>query len=266
MMPEMDGIETVEKIRELGYKHPIVALTANVLMGQAKIFLENGFEDFISKPVDVRQLNSVLNRLIRDKQPMNVIEEARAGVLAKPVQTILKLDGALLAAFISDAKGILPVFETTLKNITDVSDSDLHLFAIKAHAIKSAFANIGEAALSEIALELETAAKEQDKSVILKKTQGLIDTLKAIIEKNEGEAEKNLAVADENADYLVEQLKIIAKSCESYDIKTANAALANLEKAYWTKETEEFLNKISEHLLHSDFEEAGELAKSRSLS
>jgi len=266
MMPEMDGIETVKRIRELGYKHPIVALTANVLMGQAKIFLENGFEDFVSKPVDVRQLNSVLNRLIRDKQPLNVIAEARASILAKPAQITPKLDDTLLSAFVRDAKSIIPVFESVLKNIMDISDSDLHLFTIKAHAIKSALANIGEAELSENAFVLEKAGKERDKSIILQKTQELIDDIKLIIEKSEGEAYENSADADENTDYLDEQLKIISESCANYDVKTANAALANLEKMYWTKETEEFIGKISEYLLHSDFEEAGSLAGSRSFS
>ncbi|MCL2844514.1 MAG: ATP-binding protein [Chitinivibrionia bacterium] len=68
MMPDMDGIETVKIIREFGYKKPIVALTANALIGQAEEFLANGFDDFISKPIDTRQLNSVLNKYVRDKR------------------------------------------------------------------------------------------------------------------------------------------------------------------------------------------------------
>ena len=76
-MPEMDGMETVKIIRDLGYKHPIVALTANALVGQAKIFLENGFDGLISKPIDTRQLDSTLNKLIRDKYPAETVEAAR---------------------------------------------------------------------------------------------------------------------------------------------------------------------------------------------
>ncbi|MDR0464610.1 MAG: PAS domain-containing protein, partial [Treponema sp.] len=68
LMPRMDGIEATKLIRSLGYKQPIVALTANALAGQAEIFLKNGFDDFISKPIDIRQLNSVLNKMIRDMQ------------------------------------------------------------------------------------------------------------------------------------------------------------------------------------------------------
>jgi len=68
MMPEMDGIEAVKKIRDLGYRHPIIALTASAVTGQRELFLTNGFDGFISKPVDIRQLNDTLNKFIRDRE------------------------------------------------------------------------------------------------------------------------------------------------------------------------------------------------------
>ncbi|MCL2719345.1 MAG: ATP-binding protein, partial [Lachnospiraceae bacterium] len=74
MMPGMDGIEATKILRDSGYQEPIVALTANAITGQAEIFLANGFDDFISKPIDIRRLNAVLNKFVRDKQPPEVIE------------------------------------------------------------------------------------------------------------------------------------------------------------------------------------------------
>jgi CheY-like chemotaxis protein/sensor histidine kinase regulating citrate/malate metabolism len=76
-MPDMDGIEATKIIRGLGYTKPIIALTANALVGQDKIFLANGFDGFLSKPIDTRQINSTLNRLIRDKYPAETVETAR---------------------------------------------------------------------------------------------------------------------------------------------------------------------------------------------
>ena len=67
MMPEMDGIEATKVIRDMGYTKPIVALTANAVTGQVEVFLNNGFDDFISKPIDVRSMDLILNKLIRDK-------------------------------------------------------------------------------------------------------------------------------------------------------------------------------------------------------
>jgi len=69
MMPKMDGIKTTEILREMGYKSPIVALTANAVIGQKEMFLSNGFDNFISKPIDSRELNHILTELIQNKKP-----------------------------------------------------------------------------------------------------------------------------------------------------------------------------------------------------
>jgi CheY-like chemotaxis protein/anti-sigma regulatory factor (Ser/Thr protein kinase) len=78
MMPKMDGIEAVQIMRKKGYTRPIIALTANAVSGQADIFMANGFDGFISKPIDIRELNASLNKFVRDRQPPEVIEAARA--------------------------------------------------------------------------------------------------------------------------------------------------------------------------------------------
>ncbi|MCL2277741.1 MAG: response regulator, partial [Treponema sp.] len=83
MMPGMDGIEAVKHIREAGYKGTIVALTADAIGGQADIFIENDFNDFILKPIDIRQLNIIMNTYVRDKQPQHVIDEARKQMYLK---------------------------------------------------------------------------------------------------------------------------------------------------------------------------------------
>ena len=67
MMPLMDGIETTRKLRSMGYNGVIVALTANALVGNDELFKKQGFDGFISKPVDVRELDAVLNEFVRDK-------------------------------------------------------------------------------------------------------------------------------------------------------------------------------------------------------
>jgi signal transduction histidine kinase/DNA-binding NarL/FixJ family response regulator len=73
MMPDMDGIETTKRLRDMGYGHTIVALTANAVVGQADIFLRNGFDEFISKPIDIHQLDAILNKHIRDKRSPKLV-------------------------------------------------------------------------------------------------------------------------------------------------------------------------------------------------
>jgi signal transduction histidine kinase len=71
MMPEMDGMEATKKIRALGTEYaeniPIIALTANAIAGNEKMFLENGFNAFLPKPINIMTLDSVIKSLIRDK-------------------------------------------------------------------------------------------------------------------------------------------------------------------------------------------------------
>jgi CheY-like chemotaxis protein len=76
-MPRMDGMEATKILRSMGYKHPIVALTANALVGQAEVFMAEGFDGFISKPIDIRQLNAALNKFIRDRYPDEIVNAAR---------------------------------------------------------------------------------------------------------------------------------------------------------------------------------------------
>ncbi|MDR2607818.1 MAG: response regulator [Treponema sp.] len=67
MMPVMDGIETVRFIRnnidsDYARNVPIIALTANAINGTDKLFMDSGFQDFLSKPINVKKLDSILRR------------------------------------------------------------------------------------------------------------------------------------------------------------------------------------------------------------
>jgi CheY-like chemotaxis protein len=70
MMPGMDGIETFERIRALGTAYatsvPVIALTANAISGNAEMFTDKGFAAFLSKPMDIMQLELIIRRWIRD--------------------------------------------------------------------------------------------------------------------------------------------------------------------------------------------------------
>ena len=64
MMPEMDGIETLHVLKKLdGYNlPPIVALTANAVAGMKEMYLSEGFDDYLSKPINAQELDRVLNK------------------------------------------------------------------------------------------------------------------------------------------------------------------------------------------------------------
>ncbi len=70
MMPEMDGIETLHKIREednkIDDKTPIIAFTANALSGVKEKYIGEGFTDYLSKPIRAKDLAEMLMRHLPD--------------------------------------------------------------------------------------------------------------------------------------------------------------------------------------------------------
>jgi len=268
MMPKMDGIEATKIIRSLGYAHPIVALTANALTGQAEMFMKNGFDGFISKPIDIRQLNFSLNKLIRDKQPPEVLDSARQQALKN---NMVKSDGMegqpasyhnLAALFVLDAEKALESLNTIHSNAYRRAD-DIKMFVINVHAMKSALANIGETDLSAVALKLEEAGKAEDIKVMMNKTPAFLEALRNIIEKNkprEDDGDAGVEYSESDRTYLEEKLLAIQKACDEYDEITANKALFELGQRKWPRPIKELMDTIGLHLLQSDFEDAAELA------
>ena len=67
MMPEMDGIETLHVLKKLdGYTlQPIIALTANAITGMKEMYLNEGFDDYLAKPINTHELDRVVNRFFK---------------------------------------------------------------------------------------------------------------------------------------------------------------------------------------------------------
>jgi PAS domain S-box-containing protein len=262
MMPRMDGIEATKLIRSLGYTKPIVVLTANAIAGQADMFMENGFDDFISKPIDMRQLNMVLNKLIRDKYPHDVVEAAKK-------QRDTKLSGArngkpvdlqLGKFFLNDAKKAITALEALLSNKLRRID-DPSVFIVNVHAMKSSLANIGETDLSAEAAKFEQAGREQNTALILSELPAFLEQLYTIVEKFESKEEarnktNDKKIEDKNIPLLKEKLLAVKSACESYDKKATKDILAELRQKTWPQSVEGLFDILTGLFLHSDFDES----------
>jgi len=265
MMPEMDGIEAVKILRDSGYSAPIIALTANAVYGQADMFLQNGFDDFISKPIDIRQLNSVLNRYVRDKQPFEVIEAARrqnvsGSIIEANESGANQVDPMLLKSFIRDAKKAVLWLE---ENSSKISNKDvIQRFTVLVHGMKSSLWNIGEMEIAGLAGNLEKGGKEQDIDLITAAAPAFITNLRILLKKLESEqVEDNEYLESNNEDKndLRNKLLVFLEKADDYDRKGALNILAEIKN--YSKETKEVLDLITEHVLHSHFEDAAEAVK-----
>ena len=271
MMPKMDGMEAVRIIRDMGYDSAIIALTANVLIGQEKMFMENGFDGFISKPIDSRELNQILNDFIRNKKPSEVVQAARAAQQSaassrqqnvQPVSPIIPNLNVkkLKQFFIEDAKNAVTVLEYLLKNITSLDKEELELYIITVHGIKSALANIGEKELSGFALKLENAGNEKLYDVMKEGTPVLINILKSFINTNLSEILKNNDVNNEENEYdfsyLYVKLNEFKDACAKFDKQNVNAVLNDLKQKKWPSNIKNLLEELSLDITHSAFKKA----------
>ncbi len=176
MMPDMDGIEATSIIRtecgENGAKPAIIALTANAIKGAKEMFMNNGFQDFLAKPIDKDLLYDIMkNNIPIDKQIeveyVEEIEECSDGELAR-----LRMNDVDIEAGLSLRKnGIKGYLELLELFYTDGLEKVIHIrelaeqknyqnYEIEVHALKSAAVNIGALRLSEMAKENEFAVKD----------------------------------------------------------------------------------------------------------
>jgi len=254
MMPEMDGIEATHRLRELGYAGLIVALTANALAGSDEMFARKGFDGFVPKPIDARQLNAALNKFIRDRHPEEAKKYAPENAA---VAAGCEASEKLLRVFCRDAWKAAGALRGAL------ASGDMKLLATTAHAMKSALASIGESGASKTALALETAGRGGDGGYVSANAEAFARELEALAgrlsPRRAGEAGAVAAAGD--AGFLAEQLRAVKAACEGYDIDAALAALAGLREKPLAAGTGAAIDKIHDLLyLDSDFEGAADLA------
>jgi CheY-like chemotaxis protein len=160
MMPEMNGAEAAKKIREMGYARPIIALSADVLADD--IFLKEIFDEFITKPISIRQMDSILTKYINELP----------GVCIKTGLGLYEGDMEILTyAYRSFVKNVPAVIE----KLRDVSEENLADYATNVHAVKGNSASIGAAEFAEKAAAIEKMAKSGDFDGVHKENASLIN-------------------------------------------------------------------------------------------
>ena len=268
MMPNMDGVEALKAIRELGYKKPIVALTANAVKGQQEMFLANGFDAFLSKPIDIRELNSVLKKYVRDAYSQDdidaaAIRSASAGAgSGAPGDMQASVSLRLAEAFVKDAEKMASVLEGIMEKSGSYSQDDLSVYTTNVHGLKSALANVGEQELSEFAANLENAGRSGVVSTIIAETPVFLQRLRKAMGKYARPASGNQGDSSKEGDYeqLYSNMLSIKDACDTYDRKTVKESLVRLQCEKWQSPVDELLSAMADYLLVGDFEEVSQAA------
>ncbi|MCL2185536.1 MAG: ATP-binding protein [Treponema sp.] len=275
MMPDMDGIETVARIRhdeQLRGEEPvpIIALTANAVVGMREMFIENGFNDFLAKPIDTLKLDEILDHWIQKEKKKAEISINKEKEQEKNI-SLLDISGvdtkigiartggriesylSVLAAFINDYEEKLTFF-TTMPNA-----ESLKMFTIQVHALKSAAAYIGASDVSAQALALEKAGKESDFEFIEKNLNRFSSDLAVLITNiqnakniyNESLSQKT------DTDHLKPLLNKLKEALEANEASSDIFTIIDeINKLSLDAKVKDKMEKISYQVLLSEYEEA----------
>ncbi|WP_461257902.1 ATP-binding protein [Treponema sp. R80B11-R83G3] len=235
MMPKMGGIEAVANIRALKsedayYKNvPIVALTADAVFGTREMLLNNGFDDFLSKPIDTGKLAEILEKWIPKEKQKNPTTDDYEDTVSQETEKHKKIEiegintNIGMASTGGNIKSYLNLLSTfhmdgtsKLKEIkTCIETDNIHLYVTYVHALKSACRSIGAIELSEAAAALEMAGKKENLSYINDNNAAFVSNLETIL--------NNINIA------LIEEAKESQKN--NIDKNLLKAELSNLKTA-----------------------------------
>ncbi|MBE5934148.1 MAG: response regulator [Lachnospiraceae bacterium] len=181
MMPEMDGIETLEQLikKNLKKDSKIVALTANAIVGVKEMYLSKGFDDYLSKPIDTRNLEKLLLRFI----PESKLKEMDAPKLVNNNKKESKSDGTDIIqgkneaeqsmSYINQFTGLKysseskEMYKSFLQIYCDFAQDKIEKltntyeckqwqdYVTYVHSVKSTSLNIGGEKLSKLAADIE---------------------------------------------------------------------------------------------------------------
>ena len=188
LMPEMDGVETMKQAKSLPNNLSkdaiMIALTANSVAGAREMFLAEGFDDYLEKPIIANKLEQmILNYLpeeiiLREVQEPADIVESEMAAPSEPggngEQVII--DWEMGKKFCAGDDGLYrEILKTFLESASDselqkfFDASDFQNYRIKVHAMKTNLANVGAVEVSEVAKKLELALKNENDEQYVKK-------------------------------------------------------------------------------------------------
>lgn len=219
MMPEMDGVETLKRLRKIhadtGRELTVIAFTANAVSGAREMFLREGFDEFVSKPIETLELERILRKVL-PKSAISFVDEnykkgskladtkkqeegtsagqmldehaeedkisriERAGIHTQSGIQYCNGDKEfyveLLTKFAKDAKRK----KTEINNF--FKQEDWGNYAILVHALKSNAKMVGADSLSENAKNLEMAAKNQDAGYVREHHEALLAEYRQVVQ------------------------------------------------------------------------------------
>jgi PAS domain S-box-containing protein len=275
MMPEMDGIEATRIIREeVGTEYakniPIIALTANAIMGNEEMFLSKGFQAFLPKPVDIPRLDAIVRQWIRDESQEEAFSVVEIIESEQETNFGRSLDGINLQKgfefFNYDKQSYISVLRSYVTNTPPMLDSiktvkkdDLEKYTITVHSLKGSSLGICAENVGAMAEALEHAAKKGDFDYIEKNNSSFVSEAGKLITHLEGMLDD---IAKENPkpkkdEPSKETLDKLYDACNQYNMDMVDEAINELDSYEYNKDGElvEWLKENVEKMNFTEIKE-----------
>ncbi|MDE5699405.1 MAG: response regulator, partial [Lachnospiraceae bacterium] len=267
MMPGLDGIETTRIIRRFHSEYdavPIIALTANVIGDVKTMFIKEGMNDFVAKPIEVRMLVNTIRKWL-PKEKIRKHSGSRTTPAKKTVvlpdipelniQGALKLLGSedLFMTILADYYHAIP---KKLKLIRTYKEKEeWHNYTVEVHALKSASRQIGADELSDRAAALEAAGNANDIDIILQNTDDVLAMYESyhnilspfFPEKQETEGKPPIT-----ADILTEVFAEMKQAIDDLDMDKMDDAIHTLDGYSFNDENHELYINLCEAVADMD--------------
>lgn len=279
MMPGMDGLETVAKIRENHKKLPVIALTANYISNGEEFYTSKGFDGYLPKPVDGETLEKTIREFLPGSVVMDV-EEADLPVQnmdlpeeyswLNEIEEISVEDGIRYSGSAEGFVDALKMFVETAEENADTIErafieGDIKFYTVKVHALKSSARIVGATHLSNLAKQLEDAGKSNDEDFIQDNNQNLLDEYYLFKEKLsdlieiEDDSNKELIPLEE----LQEAYEVIKELAPQMDYDSIEMILQQIHEYRIPEDESALVGDIEKALKTFDWDKMEELLKSK---
>lgn len=278
-MPEMDGIECLQRLKAdttgININTPVIALTANAVSGSREYYLNAGFDNYLSKPINSEQLESMMSTLlpvskVRSIQKIKEVEKKLPDWIWElqfvhvdlgikncgDAESYLNALRAYMDSFIENRKYLLDSFNE--KRIGD--------YTTKIHALKSSSRIIGAKELGDLAEYLEKAGDAGDWSIIESYTDEFVSyysalayslrfNLRNVDRDGENEADKPEITMDKlNEAYLA-----IKEMAQLFDYDTVSGIMNTLSEYTIPESERDKYEALKQAIVNANWDEINRL-------
>ena len=273
MMPEVDGVEATHIIRRLMPEYdnvPIIALTANAVSGAKEMFIAEGMDDFVAKPIELKVMTAKLRKWLPENKivPITAEEAERAAEEKKHLQPALEIEGLDTNTAI-ERLGSVDLFMTVMTEYYSAIDKksdvienhynagSIHDYTVEVHSLKSTSRQIGAMELADLAAELEKAGNENNVALIKEKTEKMLTMyrgMKEILGPHVPHEEKKDLVAAAKDD-IIPLLDQLSEALDCFDTLAIDDVVEQLAGfSYPTEEQQDFFEQLRDAAEVSDID------------